>query len=47
MSDLSKHLDLLFKALQTIKPTSVESRRAFSAMGFFVQKIRNRMNMKL
>ena len=39
-----KHLDLLFKALQIIKPTSVESERAFSAMGFFVPKIRNRMN---
>ena len=29
-NELPKHLDLLFKALQTIKPTSVESRHAFS-----------------
>ena len=34
---------LLFKALKTIKPTSVEAERAFSAMGFFVTKLRNRM----
>ena len=41
-----KHLELLFKALKTIKPTSVEPERAFSAMGFFVTKIRNRMSDK-
>ena len=41
-----KHLELLFKALKTIKPTSVESERAFSAMGFFATKIRNRMSDK-
>ena len=38
-----KYLELLFKALKTIKPTSVELERAFSAMGFFATKIRNRM----
>ena len=38
-----KYLELLFKALKTIKPTSVEAERAFSAMGFFVTKLRNRM----
>ena len=38
-----KHLELLFNALKTIKPTSVEPERAFSAMGFFATKTRNRM----
>ena len=41
-----KYLELLYKALKTIKPTSVEPERAFSAMGFFVTKIRNRMSNK-
>ena len=41
-----KYLELLFKALKTIKPTSVEPERAFSAMGFFVTKLRNRMSDK-
>ena len=41
-----KHLELLYKALKTIKPTSVESERAFSAMGFFVTKIRSSMSDK-
>ena len=41
-----KYLELLYKALKTIKPTSVEPERAFSAMGFFVTKIRNRMSDK-
>ena len=41
-----KNLELLFKALLTIKPTSVEPERAFSAMGFFQPKIRNRMGDK-
>ena len=40
-----KFLDLLFKALKTVKPTSVEVERAFSAMGFFIQ-IRKRMSDK-
>ena len=30
----------------TIKPTSVEAKRAFSAMRFFVTKLRNRMSDK-
>ena len=38
-----KYLELLFRALKTIKTTSVEPERAFSAMGFFVPKLRNRM----
>ena len=45
-SILNSVLELLFKALKTIKPTSVESERAFSAMGFFATKIRNRMSDK-
>ena len=32
-----KYLDLLFKALKTVKPTSVEAERAFSAMGFLLK----------
>ena len=35
-----------FKALKTIKETSVEPERAFSALGFFVTKITNRMSDK-
>ena len=38
-----RYLQLLYKALKTIKPTS---ERAFSAMGFFVTKLRNRMRDK-
>ena len=30
-----RYLGLLFEALKTLKPTSVEAERAFSAMGFF------------
>ena len=41
-----KNLELLYKALKTIKPTSVEAERAFSAMGFFATKLRNRMGDK-
>ena len=41
-----RYLQLLYKALKTIKPTSVEAERAFSAMGFFVNKLRNRMSDK-
>ena len=42
-----KYLGLLFEALKTIKPTSsVEAERAFSAMGFFATKLRNRMGDK-
>ncbi len=39
-----ENLEKLFQALCTIKPTSVEAERAFSAMGFFASKIRNRLN---
>ena len=38
------NLEMLYQALMTIKPTSVESERAFSAMGLFVTKVRNRLN---
>ena len=41
-----KYLELLYKAFKTIKQTSVEPERAFSAMGFFVTKIRNIMSDK-
>ena len=41
-----KYLGLLFEALKTIKPTSVEAERAFSAMGFIATKVRNRMGDK-
>ena len=37
------NLDKLYKALVTIKPTSVESERAFSMGGNFCTKVRNRM----
>jgi len=40
----SNNLEKLFHALITIKPKSVEPERAFSAMGLFVTKLRNRMN---
>ena len=42
----TSYFQLLYKALMTIKPTSVEAKRAFSAMGFFVTKLRNRMSDK-
>ena len=41
-----KYLDLLFKALKTVKPSSVEAEWAFSAMDFFTPKIRNRIGDK-
>ena len=31
-----KYFDMLFQALKTIRPTSVEAERAFFAMGFFL-----------
>ena len=37
-------LGKLYAALKTIKPTSVEAERAFSALGYFVSKIRNCLN---
>ena len=39
-----QRLELLDKALRTIKPTSVEPERAFSIMGYFCTKLRNRMS---
>ena len=36
-------LELLYKALLSIKPTSVESERAFSSAGIFTTKIRARL----
>ena len=43
---ISEHptLEKLYRALLTIKPTSCEPERAFSSMGYFVTKIRNRLN---
>ena len=41
-----KYLGLLFEALKTIKPTSVEAEHAFSAMFFFAPKLRNLMGDK-
>ena len=39
-----QRLELLDKAFRTIKPTSVEPERAFSIMGYFCTKLRNRMS---
>ena len=39
-----ENLERLFTALKTIKPTSVEAERAFSALGYFANKIRSQMN---
>ena len=39
-----KNLEKLYAALKTIKPTSVEAERAFSALGYFVSKSRNCLN---
>ena len=36
-----RYLDLLFKALKTVKPSSVEAEWAFSALVFLTLKIRN------
>jgi len=38
------NLEKLYHALFTIKPTSVELERAYSTMGLFVRKLRNRLN---
>ena len=38
------NLEKLYAALKTIKPTSVEAEHAFSALGYFVSKIRNCLN---
>ena len=43
--DVSKQRKYTVKsALLTMKPTSVEPERAFSAMGLFITKLRNRLN---
>ena len=34
-----KYLDLLFKALQTIPPRSVEAKKVISSLGLFVQEL--------
>jgi hAT family C-terminal dimerisation region len=39
-----KYLQKVYEALLTIKPTSVESERAFSSAGYICNKIRSRMN---
>ena len=38
------NLEKLYAALKTIKPTSVEAEHAFSVLGYFGSKIRNRLN---
>ena len=40
----SECLEKVYKALLTVKPTSVEAERAFSTSGSFVTKIRSRMS---
>jgi hypothetical protein len=39
-----ENLEKLFRALKSIPPTSVEAERAFSSLGLFANKIRNRLN---
>ena len=39
-------LEKLYQAIATIKPTSVEAERAFSALGYFCTKQRNRLGPK-
>lgn len=39
-----ENLENLYRALTTIRPTSVEAERAFSVMGLFANKLRNRLN---
>jgi len=38
------HLELAYKLLRYIPPTSVESERAFSSAGYFCSKLRSRFN---
>ena len=38
------NLEKLYAAPKTIKPMSVEEERAFSALGYFVSKIKNCLN---
>ena len=39
----TNNLQLLFDALLTMKPTSVEAERSFSAAGYFLSKLPTRM----
>ena len=39
-----ENLESLYRSFLTIRPTSVEAERAFSAMGLFATKIGNRLN---
>ena len=45
-SERTKNIDLLYDAIQSVPPTSVESERAFSAAGIFVTKLRTRLSDK-
>jgi hypothetical protein len=38
------NIKLLFNALKTVPPTSIESERAFSAAGLFITKMRTRLS---
>lgn len=42
----TSNLELLYKALLTVKPTSTDSERVFSIAGNFVTKTRNRLSDK-
>ncbi|XP_065682373.1 zinc finger BED domain-containing protein 3-like [Hydra vulgaris] len=42
----SESLERIYSTLMTIKPTSIESERAFSAAGLFMGKIRSRLSDK-
>ena len=44
ITERPNNLEKLYVALKTIKPTSVETERAFLALGYFVSKIRNCLN---
>ena len=39
-----KNLENLYSSIQTIRPTSVEAERAFSAMGLFSTRLRTRLS---
>ena len=39
-----ENLEKIYRFLLTIRPTSVEVKRTFSAMGLFATKIRSRLN---
>ena len=44
--EMTTRIKSLFDALKTIPPTSIESERAFSAVGLFVTKLRTRLSDK-